>query len=305
MTTIPPYLKEGDTIGLVCPAGYMPVEKLQTCIAVLMQWGFEVKAGNTIGNQYHYFSGTDEERLEDLQQMLDDPSVHAILCARGGYGVGRIIDKLNFKKFRKTPKWIIGFSDITVLHSHIFSRFKIASLHSPMAAAFNDDEYKNEYVQSLKQALAGQNGRYECTVNPYNNIGTATAKLVGGNLSLISHLVGTKSDINTTGKILFIEEVGEYIYNVDRMLYQLKRSGKLDKLAGLIVGSFSETKDTTVPFGKEVYEVVYDVVKEYRYPVCFGFPIGHTRENYAVKVGVGYKLHVGKKKVTLQESTEI
>ena len=301
MTTIPPYLKKGDTIGIVCPAGYMPVDKLQTCIAVLMEWGYKVKAGNTIGSQFNYFSGTDEQRLEDLQQMLDDDSVHAILCGRGGYGAGRIIDKLKFKKFKKNPKWLIGFSDITVLHSHIYNRFKIASLHSPMAAAFNDDEYKNEYVQSLKQALEGKKSKYVCAINAYNHEGTATGKLVGGNLSLIAHLTGTKSDINTAEKILFIEDVGEYIYNTDRMLYQLKRSGKFDKLAGLIIGGFTEAKDTTIPFGKDIYEVIYDVVKDYNYPICFQFPVGHSRENYALKIGVDYQLQVGKKKVTLQE----
>lgn len=301
MTTIPPYLKKGDTIGIVCPAGYMPIEKLQTCIKVLMEWGYRVKAGNTVGNQFNYFSGTDEQRLADLQQMLDDDSVDAILCGRGGYGVGRIIDSLSFKKFKKNPKWIIGFSDITVLHSHIYNRLKIASLHAPMAAAFNDDEYKNEYVQSLKRALEGKKAKYVCEISAYNNLGTATGKLVGGNLSLISHLVGTPSDIDTAGKILFIEEVGEYVYNTDRMLYQLKRSGKLNKLAGLIIGGFTESKDTTIPFGKDVYEVIYGVVKEYDYPICFKFPVGHSKENYALKVGVDYELHVGKKKVTLQE----
>jgi len=301
MTTIPPYLKKGDTIGLVCPAGYMPKDKVQTCISVLTEWGYRVKPGHTIGNQYNYFSGTDDERLNDLQQMLNDDSVQAVLCGRGGYGVGRIIDQLDFKKFKKNPKWIIGFSDITVLHSHIYNRFKIATLHSPMAAAFNDDEYKNEYVQSLRVALEGKKAKYVCEIAPYNSIGRATGKLVGGNLSLLSHLIGTPSDIDTTGKILFIEEVGEYIYNVDRMLYQLKRSKKLDKLAGLIIGSFTETKDTTIPFGKDVLEVIYDVVKDYEYPVCFQFPVGHSKENYALKVGVDYHLHVGKKKVTLYE----
>jgi muramoyltetrapeptide carboxypeptidase len=301
MTTTPPYLKKGDTIGLVCPAGYMPVEKIQTCISMLMEWGYRVKAGNTIGSQYNYFSGTDEQRLEDLQQMLDDDTVKAILCARGGYGVGRIIDCLNFKRFKKNPKWIIGFSDITVLHSHIYNRFKIASLHAPMAAAFNDEEYKNDYVQSLKQALEGKRSNYVCEINAYNKLGTAGGKLVGGNLSLISHLLGTPSDINTIDKILFIEDVGEYIYNTDRMLYQLKRSGKFDKLKGLIIGGFTEAKDTTIPFGKGIYEVIYDVVKDYNYPTCFQFPVGHCRENYALKVGVDYELKVGKKKVSLKE----
>jgi muramoyltetrapeptide carboxypeptidase len=301
MTTIPPYLKKGDTIGIVCPAGFMPVEKIQTCISVLMEWGYKVKAGNTIGNQYNYFSGTDEQRLQDLQQMIDDDSVHAILCARGGYGTGRIIDQLNFKNFRKKPKWIIGFSDITVMQSHLYNRFKIATLHAPMAAAFNDNEYKNEYVQSLKLALEGRKQKYTCAINAYNTIGTASGKLVGGNLSLLSHLAGTPSDTDTHNKILFIEEVGEYIYNVDRMLYQLKRSGKLVTLAGLIIGGFTEIKDTAIPFGKDVYEVIYDVVKEYKYPVCFQFPVGHMKENYALKIGADYKLHVGKKKVELAE----
>lgn len=301
MTIIPPYLKKGDTIGIVCPAGYMPVEKLQTCMTVLMDWGFKVKAGDTVGSQFHYFSATDADRLKDLQTMLDDDSVNAILCGRGGYGVGRIIDDINFKKFRKNPKWIIGYSDITILHSHIFSRYKIASLHSPMAAAFNDDGYKSEYIQSLRSAITGEKAKYTCEINEFNNVGTATGKLVGGNLSLLAHLVGTASDVKTVGKILFIEEVGEYIYGVDRMLYQLKRSGKLKKLAGLVFGSFTEVKDTVIPFGKDVYSAIYDIVKEYNFPVCFGFPVGHTDENYALKVGVEYKLHVGKKKVSLEE----
>lgn len=302
MTIIPPYLSKGDTIGIVCPAGFMPLEKMQTCMQVLNEWGFKVKAGNTLGSQYHYFSGTDEQRLQDLQQMLDDDSVQAILCARGGYGVGRIIDKLDFKKFRKKPKWILGYSDITILHSHIFSRFKIASLHSPMAAAFNDDEYKNEYVQSLRKALTGKKANYKCNVHPLNKTGTVTGKLTGGNLSLLAHLVGTDSDVNTSGKILFIEDVGEYIYNADRMLYQLKRSGKFTKPAGLIIGSFTEMKDTVIPFGENIYQVIYDVIKEYDFPVCFQFPVGHTHENYAVKIGVEYELHVGKKQVTFREN---
>lgn len=301
MAVIPSYLSKGDTIGMMCPGGYMPLEKAQTCMQILMEWGFKVKEGNTLGSQFNYFSGTDEQRLEDLQQMLDDESVKAILFARGGYGVGRIIDRINFKKFKKNPKWIIGYSDITVLHSHIFSRFKIASLHSPMAAAFNDNEYKNEYIQSLQSVLTGKKSSYTCEVNSYNNTGTATATLVGGNLSLLAHLIASPSDINTAGKILFLEDVGEYIYNIDRMLYQLKRSGKFDKLKALIIGGFTEMKDTVIPFGKDVYEVIYDVIKEYKYPVCFKFPVGHTRENYVLKVGGQYKLHIGKKLVSLQE----
>jgi muramoyltetrapeptide carboxypeptidase len=301
MTIIPPYLVKGDTIGIVCPGGYMPKDKAETCIRVLAEWGFKVKAGSTLGSRFNYFSASDDQRLEDLQQMLDDHSINAILCGRGGYGVGRIIDRISFKKFKKNPKWIIGYSDITVLHSHIFSRLKIASLHSPMAAAFNDDEYKNEYIQSLRGVLIGEKPKYVCEVSPYNNSGDATGKLVGGNLSLLAHLIGTRSDVDTEGKILFLEDVGEYIYNIDRMLYQLKRSGKFTKLAGLIIGGFTEVKDTVIPFGKDIYEVIYDIVKDYDYPVCFKFPVGHMRENYVLKVGAQYKLHVGKKMVSLEE----
>lgn len=301
MTITPPYLSKGDTIGVVCPAGFMPAEKAETCLSVLQQWGYKVRVGKTLGSQYHYFSATDEERLNDLQEMLDDKSIDAILCARGGYGLGRIIDQLDFKKFRKKPKWIAGFSDITVLHAHIYRRFDIASIHSPMAAAFNDEEYKNEYVQSLQKALAGKKAKYEILPHQFNRPGKATAKLVGGNLSLLAHLTGTPSEFKTVGKILFLEDVGEYIYNVDRMLYQLKRSGKLDKLAGLIFGRFTEVKDTSIPYGKDVYEVIHDAVKEYKFPVCFQFPVSHEKENYALKIGATYKFAVSEKGVTLKE----
>jgi len=287
---------------LVCPSGYMAIEKAQTCIDVLQQWGYKVKVGTTVGSQSaNYFSGTDEERLVNFQQILDDDEVHAVLCARGGYGLTRIIDYINFKKFKKNPKWVIGYSDITVLHSHIYSNYGIATLHSPMAAAFNDGGFNNQYVQSLKHVLAGKRIKYECATHEFNKKGEAVGELVGGNLAMLAHMVGTQSDIKTKGKILFLEDVGEYLYNIDRMMRQLKRSGKLNKLAGLIIGGFSDTKDTERPFGQTVYEIIQDVVKEYDYPVCFGFPVSHEKENYALMVGQGYKLKVGKSKVSLEE----
>ncbi len=301
MITIPPYLKKDDTIGILCPAGFMPYEKAQTAINILQEWGYKIKTGSTLGNQFNYFSGTDEQRLNDLQQMLDDESIKAIFCARGGYGLGRIIDKLSFKKFKKNPKWIIGFSDVTVLHFHLYANYKIASLHAPMAAAFNDDGYKNIYVQSLQRALSGLKGNYQCDQHPFNKNGSTTGRLIGGNLSLMTHLTGTSSDINTKNKILFIEDTCEYIYNIDRMLYQLKRNGKLEKLAGLVVGGFTEMKDTTIPYGQTAEEVIRDIVKEYDYPVCFNFSVSHNMENYALKIGVKYELTVGKKSTTLQE----
>ena len=302
MITIPPYLKKGDTIGMVCPAGFMLPEKSHTCREVMEGWGFTVNAGATMESRSeNYFSGTDEERLNDMQQMMDDDNVKAILCARGGYGTGRIVDRLNFERFVKRPKWIIGFSDITLLHAHLYANYKIASLHAPMAAAFNDGQDANVYVQSLRRALEGKKARYHCDAHTLNRKGEAVGELVGGNLTLLAHGIGTSSDIKTKGRILFLEDVGGYLYNTDRLMYQLKRSGKLGKLAALIIGGFTEMKDTERPFGKTVYEIIYDVVKEYDYPVCFNFPVSHEKENYALKVGVGYKLKVGKHTVTLEE----
>jgi muramoyltetrapeptide carboxypeptidase len=303
MIKLPPYLQPGDTIGIVCPAGHMTVEKAAECIRVLQEdWGYKVKIGKTLGSDSEtYFSGTDEERLTDFQQMMDDDEVQAVLCGRGGYGMGRIIEGINFKKFSKQPKWIVGYSDITVLHSHLYSNYYISSLHAPMAAAFNDEGFKNEFVLSLKNALEGKKAKYNCPVHEFNQKGEAIGELVGGNLALLAHLVGTGSDIKTKGRILFIEDIGEYIYNIDRMFYQLKRSGKLSKLAGLVIGGFTDMKDTERPFGKTVYEIIHELVQEYDYPVCFGFPISHSNENYALKVGAGYKLKVTKSKVTLEE----
>lgn len=296
---IPPYLQQGDTIGIVCPAGFMPQEKYQTCIEVLHQWGFNVKEGRTLGSQFHYFSGTDEDRLNDLQQMLDDDSVKAILCARGGYGLSRMIDDLNFKKFAKHPKWIIGFSDITVLHAHIFEHYKIATLHAPMAGAFNDGESNNEFVQSLRNALSGRPSRYAAAPNALNSVGECEGRLVGGNLALIAHLVGSSSSYNTKNKILFLEDVGEYLYNIDRMMIQLKRSGMLDKLAGLIFGGFTELKDTVIPFGSTIHEILQHHVKDYDYPVCYDFPVSHEKENYALKIGVKHRLSISADSVQL------
>lgn len=298
----PPYLKKGDTIGITCPAGFMDATKVEECVRVLTQlWGFKVKMGRTVGNQFHYFSGTDQERLDDFQDMLDDSSVKAILCGRGGYGVGRIIDGLDFKAFRKHPKWIIGFSDITVLHAHILQRYSIATLHAPMANAFNDGGFRNKYVQSLRKALTGEKLNISVKRHRYNHAGRANGILTGGNLSLIAHLVGSQSEVDCKGKILFLEDVGEYLYNIDRMMYQLKRAGILDGLAGLILGGFSDLKDTQLPFGQTVEQILHEVVREYKYPICFGFPVSHEKENYALVCGGRYSLEVRSSGVVLTE----
>ena len=305
MTKIPPYLKKGDTIGIVAPAGFMPVEKMQACIETLDSWGYTVRLGATThSNSSNYFSGTDEERLNDLQQMMDDPDIHAILCARGGYGMSRIVDQISFKKFRKHPKWIIGFSDITVLHAHIYSQYKIATLHAPMAGAFNEGTENNPYLESLRLALKGKPAQYHCAPHKFNTAGSAQGQLVGGNLSLLAHLIGSESDFKTKNKILFIEDVGEYLYNVDRMIMQLKRAGKLSSLGGLIIGGFTDMKDTERPFGKTVHEIIYEHVKEFDFPVCFDFPVSHEKENYALKIGQRYDLVVEDNGVLLAECIE-
>ncbi len=303
MRKIPPYLDKGDCIGIVCPAGFMDFEKAKTAIETLREWGFIVKPGQTIlSDSNNYFSGSDQQRLKDMQEMIDDPEVSAIFCGRGGYGTVRIIDQLDFVNLKKNPKWIIGYSDITVLHSHLYAKYKIASLHAPMAAAFNEDEHRNKYVQSLRYALLGRETYYDCAPHPFNVEGKAEGDLVGGNLSLIVNLIGTESELPTKGRILFIEDIGEYIYSIDRMLHQLKRAGKLDKLAGLIVGGFTDVKDTPLPFGQTVEEVIRDIFIEYDYPKCFGFPVSHERENYALKIGIPHELIVKEEGTVLREA---
>jgi len=301
MINIPPYLKKGDTIGIVCPSGTLPAKKVTTCISTLEAWGYKVKIGKTVGSQHHYFSATDEERAADMQAMLDDKNVQAVLCGRGGYGMSRIIDALDFKKFKKHPKWVIGFSDITLLHNHFTEVLKTASLHAPMAGAFNNGQSNNEWVLSLKQALAGKKANYKAAPHAHNKPGIATGKLVGGNLTLVAHAVGTVSGLQTKNAILFLEDIGEYKYNIDRMMIQLKRSGMLKNLAGLIVGGFTQTKDSDPAFGATVYEIIEAAVSDYKYPVCYDFPVSHDKENYALKHGANYTLQVTAKKVSLQE----
>jgi muramoyltetrapeptide carboxypeptidase len=280
----------------------MHAEKAAACIRSLQDWGYEVMIGKTLGSQSeNYFSGTDEERTDELQAMLDDKSIHAILFGRGGYGMGRIIDKLDLTKFKKNPKWLIGFSDITLLHCHLLSKLKMASIHGPMAAAFNNREQFDEYPGSLRNLLQGEKATYSCAPHEFNKPGKASGILAGGNLALLAHVTGTPSDLETKNRILFIEDTGEYLYNVDRMLYQLKRSGKFDKLAGLVIGGFTDMKDTERPFGKTLTQVIREVTDEYDFPVCFNFPVSHGKENVALKIGATYQLKISDKKTILKE----
>ena len=295
---IPPYLKQGSTVGITSPAGYITLEEIQPAVSKLKEWGFQISIGNTIGKRYFTFGGTDEERSIDFQQMLDDKKIDAILCARGGYGMVRIIDKINFKKFAENPKWIVGFSDITVLHNHLNWNYGTASVHSKMCNSFPDDwalaePVQKESIESIQKCLIGEKMSYAVIPNAQNKLGIGTGVLVGGNLKTIESLACSNSDLNTTNKILFVEDTGEYMYSVDRMFWNLKRSGKLAGLKGLIIGGFKIKKDDEgEEFGKTLEEVVLEKVAEYNYPVCFDFPVGHQKNNFALKCGINHKLDV-------------
>ena len=304
---IPPYLKKGDYIGITSPAGYISLEEIQPSIQLIENWGYKIKIGEAIGKRDFTFGGTDEERARDFQNMLDDNSIKAIMCARGGYGAIRIIDKLKWDHFKTRPKWVIGFSDITVFHSHINGNLGIASIHSKMSNSFPDDWYsagpiQAETIVSIRKALSGEEMKYTAMPNRQNKTGVVTGTLTGGNIKTIESLAASKSDIDTAGKILFVEDTGEYMYSIDRMFWNLKRSGKLSQLAGLIVGGFKVKPDEDGDeFGKTLEEVVLEKVKHYHYPVCFDFPVGHQKNNFALKCGVKHKLTVQQQQCTLTE----
>lgn len=292
MIAHPPYLKRGSMVGITCPAGYVPEERVSFAAETLRLWGFEVVIGKTVGSEHHYFAGTDAERLADLQHMLDDPKIDAILMGRGGYGVTRILDNINWAKFQLNPKWICGFSDITGLHSHIHAQLKIPTLHSPMCGAFTPDTINSGHIKRLLACLIGESQHYHTQPHELNRLGHAEGILVGGNLALLAHLVGSPSDIDTRDKILFIEDIGEHLYKVDRMLLTLKRAGRLSGLRGLVVGGFTEMEDTTRPFGQTVEQIIINSVAEYDFPVVFNFPAGHFEDNHTLTLGMVHKLQV-------------
>lgn len=297
-TRIPPYLKPGDTIGITSPAGYITLEQIQPAVQLMQSWGFNIRIGQAIGKRDYCMGGTDAERAADLQEMLNNPDIHAIMCARGGYGSIRIIDQLDFSTFKLKPKWIIGFSDITVLHCHLSGQLNTASIHAKMCNSFPSvwtaaEPIQIETILSIRQILSGLPVKYTAAVVSFNRMGRVEAPLIGGNLSIIETLAGTNSDIETDGKILFVEDTGEYLYSVDRMFWNLKRTGKLANLKGLIIGGFkTKPDDPGEEFGRTVYEVIIEKVKEYDYPVCFDFPVGHQKNNFALKCGVKHILNV-------------
>lgn len=286
----PEFLKKGDKIGIIAPARKVSKEEMLPAIETLTSWGLEVVLGENLFCEQNQFSGSDEQRAEDLQTMLSDSSIKAIISARGGYGTLRIIDKIDFSKFIQQPKWIIGYSDITVLHSHIHT-LGVATIHATMPINFAKN---TEATESLRKALFGETLTYNFQTHPLNknDKNNIEGEIIGGNLSLLYALSASSSDIDTTGKILFIEDLDEYLYHIDRMMLNLKRSGKVTHLKALVVGGMTDMKDNAIPFGKTAEEIILDAVKEYNYPVYFGFPAGHIDRNLALYFGKEIKLHI-------------
>lgn len=294
----PPHLKKGDTVAIVATARSFQPEDLQPAIDTLRTWGLHVVLGKTIGPEYHQLAGTDEARARDLQQMLDNPAIKAIWAARGGYGTVRIIDMLDFTRFRKTPKWIVGYSDVTVLHSHIHT-LGIATLHATMP--INVKKNSEASMQSLKKALFGKKLKYtHIPPRAQNRTGVAEGQLVGGNLSILYSLLGSPSAIKTEGKILFIEDLDEYLYHIDRMMMNLKRNGYFDNIRGLIVGGMTKMHDNSIPWGKDAVGIVRDIAEAYNFPVCFDFPAGHIQDNRALILGKDAVLKVTEDEVSLE-----
>lgn len=304
----PPFLRPGDIIAITSPAGFVTLEEVTPAIRQMESWGLKVRLGSTIGKKDGTFGGTDDERAADFEELLKDPAVKAIMCARGGYGFVRIIDRIDFGHLRRHPKWLIGFSDITVLHNHVNRHYGIATLHSKMCNSFPSDWNAAEPIQmetilSIKRAIMGENLLYTAPAHPQNKPGKAEGVLVGGNLRILENLAGSASDIHTRGKILFLEDTGEYLYSIDRMFWNLKRSGKLEHLSALVVGGF-KIKPAEKPeeeFGKNLYEIVLEKLEDCSYPVCFDFPVGHQKNNFALKCGVRHQLLVTELGATLRE----
>lgn len=289
----PKYLQKNDTVAIVSTARKISLEAIQPAIELIESWGLNVKIGKTIGLEENQFAGTDKQRRNNFQDMLDDDEVQAIWCARGGYGTVRILDSLDFSRFKNNPKWLVGYSDITVLHNHI-NNFGIESIHATMP--INIVKNSSEALKSLKDALFGNGLSYSIESDKLNRPGSVTGELVGGNLSILYSLLGSETTINTDGKILFLEDLDEYLYHIDRMMQNLKRNGYFDNLKGLIVGSMFDINDNIIPFGKTAKQIVFDVCKDYDFPICFNFPAGHIDDNRALILGRKMELRVNKGK---------
>jgi muramoyltetrapeptide carboxypeptidase len=288
----PAYIKVGDKIGIISTARKISPDEINYALDIFKQWKLFTVIGKNLFESFYQFAGSDQQRTEDLQNMLDDDSIKAIICARGGYGTVRIIDNINFKLFIKKPKWIVGYSDITVLHSHLHN-LNVESIHAIMPLNFKTAT--KEALGTLKAALFGDNLKYKIPFNVFNRVGEARGEIIGGNVSVLYSIIGSVSEINNyKNKILFIEDLDEYLYHIDRMLQNFKRKGIFNQISGLIVGAMTQMHDNTIPFGYSAYEIIYNIVAEYQFPVCFDFPAGHIDDNRAIIMGRKITLNVNK-----------
>ncbi|MBN2212948.1 MAG: LD-carboxypeptidase [Bacteroidales bacterium] len=288
----PPYLNNGDHVGIVAPAGIVSKSDIEPATGILQDWGLKIIKGRYLFEKKGFFAGTDRQRLEDFQNMLDNPDIRAIFCARGGYGIIRILEKLDFNRFIKSPKWIIGYSDITLFHIYLNHYLKCESLHALMPRNFEKARQEGSSLPTLRKALFGELLNYNIKQNRLNKPGNASGKITGGNLSIIYSLQGTPYEIKTKNKILFIEDIGENIYHIDRMMMNLQISGKLKDLKGLIVGGMTRIKHTTPDFDKSAYDVISEIISEYSYPVIYGFPAGHLITNHTLVMGRNIRMEV-------------
>lgn len=287
---LPPYLQKGDTIAIAATARKVSLAEMQPAISVFEGWGLNVLLHPQLLEADNQFAGSDDTRAKVFQELLDNPMVNAIICARGGYGTVRIIDKINFTHFKKNPKWIIGYSDITVLHSHLFAHTGVSTLHATMPINMQAHNANAQTIESLRKTLFGETISYTFSAHPLNKTGEAVGKLIGGNLSVLYSLLGSASDIDTRNCILFLEDLDEYLYHIDRMMMNLKRTGKLKNLAGLVVGDMSDMKDNAIPFGKTALQIISEHTAEYNYPLVYGFGAGHESLNQAMVFGETYNL---------------
>lgn len=295
--TMPQYLKKGDTVGILATARKIDLVTLQPAIKLLESWGLKVVIGKTIGKEENQLAGADWFRATDFQEMLDNPNIKAIWAAKGGYGTVRIVDRIDFTNFKKHPKWIIGFSDMTVMHSHI-NNMDIATLHAIMAISVKSAT--PEAIDSFHKALFGEALSYTLPHDNYNQNGIGTGELVGGNLSVLYSVMGSKSEIDYKGKILFIEDLDEYLYHIDRMMMNLKRNGYFDNLQGLIIGGMTSMNDNDIPWGKDALQIIKDITKDFKFPIVYNFPAGHIKDNRALIFGKTVTLEVNDKETVLK-----
>lgn len=295
----PPFLAQGDTIGITSTARKISKQELQFAIDYLEALGYKVKLSSCIGQSDRQFAGTDEERAGAFDSLVQDPEVKAVLCGRGGYGSVRIVDQIDWQAFQETPKWLCGYSDVTVLHSRL-NHLGIASLHSTMPINFETNT--KDALHSLTSALIGKTLSLKAEKHKLNRAGNSLGAVVGGNLSILYSLLGSKDQLDTRGKILVLEDLDEYLYHVDRMMQALKRAGMLSNLAGLVIGGMSDMNDNTIGFGKTAKEIIHEAVADFSYPVAFDLPFGHVDDNQTLMLGAEYKLSVGENSVLEMQS---